>query len=233
MQVSFSLTRFLWYDTLKSVITMKKQDVAIFAVEQLKQRYPDAICSLIADDPFHLLVAVRLSAQCTDARVNLVTPSLFKRFPTVTDFADAAPEDVEPYIRSCGLYKTKARDIVAMAQKIRDEFNGAIPNTIEALTSLPGVGRKTANLVCGDVYGMPGAVVTDTHCIRIANRLGLCDTKDPRKVEDALRRLLPPEESNAFCHRIVLFGRDVCTARSPQCEHCPLSKCCKEKSKVN
>ena len=182
-----------------------------------------------SEDPLQLLIAVRLSAQCTDARVNLVTPALFERFPTLNAFADAKAEDVEPYIRSCGLYKTKARDIVAMARELRERFGGVIPDTIEALTSLPGVGRKTANLVCGDVYGMPGAVVTDTHCIRIANRLGLCDTKDPRKVEEQLRKLLPPEESNAFCHRIVLFGRDVCEARSPKCGECPLSEYCKGK----
>ncbi len=208
---------------------MRKKELALFAVEQLKKRYPDAICSLESGDPLQLLIAVRLSAQCTDARVNLVTPALFERFPSLDAFADAEPEDVEPYIRSCGLYKTKARDIVAMARELRERFGGVIPDTIEALTSLPGVGRKTANLVCGDVYGMPGAVVTDTHCIRIANRLGLCDTKDPRKVEDQLRRLLPPDESNAFCHRIVLFGRDVCEARSPKCDSCPLSAHCKGK----
>ena len=211
---------------------MKKKDIALTAVDALKKRYPDAVCSLTAEDPLQLLIAVRLSAQCTDARVNLVTPALFERFPTLESFAEATPEQVEPYIRSCGLYKTKANDIVSMAKRIRDEFDGQIPNTIEALTSLPGVGRKTANLVCGDVYGMPGAVVTDTHCIRIANRLGLCDTKDPRKVEEQLRKLLPPEESNAFCHRIVLFGRDVCEARAPKCGECPLYDCCKTKGKV-
>lgn len=211
---------------------MKKKDIALTAVDALKKRYPDAVCSLTAEDPLQLLIAVRLSAQCTDARVNLVTPALFERFPTLEAFAEATPEQVEPYIRSCGLYKTKANDIVLMAKRIRDEFGGQIPNTIEALTTLPGVGRKTANLVCGDVYGMPGAVVTDTHCIRIANRLGLCDTKDPRKVEEQLRKLLPPEESNAFCHRIVLFGRDVCEARAPKCGECPLYDCCKTKGKV-
>ncbi len=211
---------------------MKKKDIALTAVKRLAERYPDAICSLEAEDPLQLLISVRLSAQCTDARVNMVTPALFERFPTLDAFAEATPEQVEPYIHSCGLYKTKARDIVAMAQKIRDEFDGKVPDTIETLTSLPGVGRKTANLVCGDIYGMPGAVVTDTHCIRIANRLGLCDTKDPRKVEEQLRKLLPPEESNAFCHRIVLFGRDICEARSPKCDACPLYDCCKTKGKV-
>lgn len=208
---------------------MKKADLALFAVEKLKERYPGAQCSLESQNAMQLLVAVRLSAQCTDARVNMVTPALFERFPTLDSFADATPEEVEPYIHSCGLYKTKARDIVAIAQQIRDRFDGNVPNTIEALTSLPGVGRKTANLICGDIYHMPGAVVTDTHCIRISNRLGLCDTKDPRKVEEQLRKLLPPEESNDFCHRLVLFGREICEARSPKCNVCPLSEHCKGK----
>lgn len=208
---------------------MTKKQRALYAVQRLKERYPDALCSLESQDPFQLLVAVRLSAQCTDARVNLVTPALFERFPAAKDFAAATAEDVEPYIRSCGLYKTKARDIVAMAREVLERFDGKVPASIEELTSLPGVGRKTANLICGDIYHMPGAVVTDTHCIRIANRLGLCDTKDPRKVEETLRRLLPPEESNDFCHRLVLFGRDVCTARSPRCGECPLSEQCKGK----
>ena len=208
---------------------MRKKELALFAVEKLKERYPGAQCSLESENPLQLLIAVRLSAQCTDARVNMVTPALFERFPTLEAFAEAAPEDVEPYIHSCGLYKTKARDIVAIAQQIRDRFYGKVPDSIEALTTLPGVGRKTANLICGDIYHMPGAVVTDTHCIRIANRLGLCDTKDPRKVEDQLRKLLPPEESNDFCHRLVLFGREVCEARSPKCDNCPLSEHCKSK----
>ena len=175
------------------------------------------------------MVATRLSAQCTDARVNLVTPALFERFPTIEAFAEATPEEIEPYIHSCGLYKTKARDLAAMARMLRDSFDSVVPNTIEALTSLPGVGRKTANLICGDVYGMEGAVVTDTHCIRITNRLGLSTGKDPRRVEEQLRELLPPQESNAFCHRLVLFGREVCTARSPQCGVCPFNDCCPSK----
>ncbi len=208
---------------------MRKKELALFAVEKLKERYPGAQCSLESENPLQLLIAVRLSAQCTDARVNLVTPALFERFPTLEAFAEATPEEVEPYIHSCGLYKTKARDIVAIAKQIRDRFDGKVPNSIEALTSLPGVGRKTANLICGDIYHMPGAVVTDTHCIRIANRLGLCDTKDPRKVEEQLRKLLPSEESNDFCHRLVLFGREICEARSPKCHDCPLSEHCKDK----
>lgn len=208
---------------------MKKRDIALQAVERLAARYPDAICSLDYEEKnaFHLLVATRLSAQCTDARVNLVTPALFKRFPDAAAFAAATAEEVEPYIRSCGLYKTKARDLVAMAKMLIEQYDGAVPDTIEKLTALPGVGRKTANLVCGDIFHTPGVVVADTHCIRISNRLGLCDTKDPRKVEDALRKLLPPEESNAFCHRLVLFGRDVCDARSPRCDICPLSDACR------
>ncbi len=204
---------------------MTKKQRALAAVEGLKTIYPDAVCSLTAENPLHLLIAVRLSAQCTDARVNLVTPALFERFPTMEAFAEAAVEEVGDYIRSCGLYKTKARDIVAMCQVLRDEYDGVIPDTVEELIKLPGVGRKTANLICGDVYGKP-AVVADTHCIRISGRLGLTDSKDPYKVEMQLRKLLPPEESNNFCHRLVLFGRDVCSARSPKCESCPLATVC-------
>ena len=210
---------------------MTKKQRAIAAVEGLKALYPDAICSLTADNPLQLLIAVRLSAQCTDARVNLVTPALFARFPTLDSLADADPEEVGEYIRSCGLYKTKAKDIVMMCRMLRDVYGGEIPDTVEELTKLPGVGRKTANLVCGDVYGKP-AVVADTHCIRITGRLGLTDgSKDPYKVEMQLRKVLPPEESNDFCHRLVLFGRDICSARSPKCEECPLSEVCKNKGK--
>ena len=205
---------------------MTKKQRAIAAVEGLKATYPDAICSLTADNPLQLLIAVRLSAQCTDARVNLVTPALFARFPTLDAFAEADAEEVGEYIRSCGLYKTKARDIVAMAIMLRDVYGGVIPDTVEELIKLPGVGRKTANLVCGDVYGKP-AVVADTHCIRITGRLGLTDgTKDPYKVEMQLRKVLPPEESNNFCHRLVLFGRDTCSARAPKCGECPLEDFC-------
>lgn len=210
---------------------MRKKEIALTAIERLKERYPDAVCSLTYRDPLQLLIATRLSAQCTDARVNLVTPALFERYPTLDAFADADPEEVGVYIRSCGLYKTKARDIVALAQMLRSDFGGRVPDTVEELTKLPGVGRKTANLVCGDIYGKP-AVVTDTHCIRISNRLGLVDTKDPYKVETALRKLLPPEESNAFCHRLVLFGREVCSARSPACSQCPLQDCCADYQKT-
>lgn len=204
---------------------MTKKQRALLAIDALKQRYPEGICSLQYTEPLELLIATRLSAQCTDARVNMVTPALFERFPTLEAFAEADPEEVGEYIHSCGLYKTKARDIVAMAQMLRDEYGGVVPDTVEELIKLPGVGRKTANLVCGDIYGKP-AVVTDTHCIRIAGRLGLVDSKDPYKVERQLRELLPPEESNAFCHRLVLFGREICSARSPRCTDCPLREHC-------
>lgn len=204
----------------------KKQLRALHAVDALKQLYPDAACSLTASDAFQLLVAVRLSAQCTDARVDLVTPALFAQFPDSKALAAADVRDVENLIRSCGLYKTKAKDLVAMANMLETVYGGEIPSTIEELTKLPGVGRKTANLVCGDVFGMEGAVVADTHCIRIANRLQLCDSTDPKKVETQLRALLPPKESSDFCHRIVHFGRDICSARSPKCERCPLSADC-------
>lgn len=205
---------------------MTKKQRAIAIIERLKEVYPEAVCSLTADNPLQLLIATRLSAQCTDARVNLVTPALFARFPTLEDFAAADAEEVGEYIRSCGLYKTKARDIVAMAVMLRDAYGGIIPDTVEELTKLPGVGRKTANLVCGDVYGKP-AIVADTHCIRITGRLGLTDgSKDPYKVEMQLRKCLPPEESNDLCHRLVLFGRDTCSARVPKCGECPLKDIC-------
>ena len=204
----------------------KKQQRALAAIDALKTLYPSAACSLTARNAFELLVAVRLSAQCTDARVDLVTPALFRRFPDAESLAGAEQSEVEELIRSCGLYKTKARDLVAMADMLVRTYNNVIPNTIEELIQLPGVGRKTANLVCGDIYGMPGAVVADTHCIRITNRLGLCNTKDPKQVELQLRKLLPPEESNAFCHRLVQFGRDICNARKPSCERCPLKGDC-------
>ena len=204
---------------------MTKKQRALAAVDALKTLYPEAVCSLTAENPLQLLIATRLSAQCTDARVNLVTPALFARFPTLDSLADADPDEVGDYIRSCGLYKTKARDIVAMCQMLREVYGGRIPDTVEELTKLPGVGRKTANLICGDVYGK-SAVVADTHCIRISGRLGLTDSKDPYKVEMQLKKLLPPEESNNFCHRLVHFGRDVCSARTPTCGICPLRAVC-------
>ena len=193
----------------------------------LKERYPDAVCALGYAKDYQLMIAVRLSAQCTDARVNLVTPALFERFPTLESFAEATPEEVEPYVRSCGFYKHKARDIVLACRVLRDEYGGKVPDTMQELLRIPGVGRKTANLLLGDLYGQP-AVVCDTHCIRIANRLGLAHGKEPEKVEQQLRAILPPEESSDFCHRIVLFGRDTCTARNPACGDCPLRPFCKE-----
>ena len=195
-------------------------------IETLKGLYPDALCSLQYEKDYELLFSVRLSAQCTDARVNQVTPALFARFPTLESFAQAEPEEVEPYIRSCGFFHGKARDLVGCARQLIERFDGKVPGTMEELTSLPGVGRKTANLILGDVYHQP-AYVCDTHCIRITGRLGLTDgSKDPLQVERQLRAILPPEESSDFCHRIVLFGRDVCTARSPKCEDCPLRADC-------
>ena len=193
----------------------------------LKERYPDALCALRYRKDYELMIAVRLSAQCTDARVNLVTPALFARFPTLESFAQATPEEVEPYVRSCGFYKHKARDIVLACQMLLRDYGGKVPDSMEALLRIPGVGRKTANLLLGDIYGQP-AVVCDTHCIRISNRLGLAHGKEPEKVEQQLRAILPPEESSNFCHRIVLFGREICTARNPACGRCPLRPFCKE-----
>ncbi len=193
----------------------------------LKEQYPDALCALQYDKDYELMIAVRLSAQCTDARVNLVTPALFERFPTLDSFADADVAEVETLVHSCGFFKHKARDIVLACQMLRDKYDRKVPDSMEELLKLPGVGRKTANLLLGDIYGQP-AVVCDTHCIRIANRLGLARGKEPEKVETQLRAILPPEESSAFCHRIVLFGRDTCTARSPKCGDCPLRPYCKE-----
>lgn len=191
----------------------------------LKERYPQALCALQYEHDYELMIAVRLSAQCTDARVNKITPALFARFPTLDAFADADIAEVEQYVRSCGFYKHKARDIVLACRMLRDEYGRRVPDSMEALLRLPGVGRKTANLLLGDIYGRP-AVVCDTHCIRIANRLGLAQGKEPEKVERQLRAILPPEESSDFCHRIVLFGREVCTARAPHCDACPLRAFC-------
>lgn len=208
---------------------MTKKQLTLKSVEALKKAYPEAICSLVYSDPLQLLIATRLSAQCTDARVNLVTPDLFSKYKTLDDLANAEVEDVEKIIRSCGFYHDKARDIVGIAKKIKSDFNGEVPSTIEELTSLPGVGRKTANLIMGDVFHAPSSVVTDTHLIRISNRIGLVDTKDPKKVEFELRKLLPPDESNDFCHRTVLHGRAVCTARKAHCDICTLKDFCKKK----
>ena len=205
---------------------MNKKEKALAAVAALKALYPDALCSLDFESPFQLLVATRLSAQCTDARVNLVTPVLFGKYPDAAAMAQADVGDVEIIIHACGFFRQKAKDIVATAGILVSEYGGAVPDTIEVLTTLPGVGRKTANLIVGDVYGKP-AVVADTHLIRISNRLGLVETKDPYKVEQQLRELLPPEESNNYCHRNVLHGRAVCDARKPRCEICALSGFCR------
>ena len=205
---------------------MTKKEIALSAVEALKNEYPDAKCSLDYETPLQLLIATRLSAQCTDARVNLVTPALFERFPDAESFAAAQPEEVAEYIKSCGLYKTKSKDLVAMAKMLVSDFGSVVPDNIDDLTKLPGIGRKTANLICGDVYGKP-AVVVDTHCIRITTRLGLHKETDQRKIENALRKLLPPDESNNFCHRLVLHGRAVCTARSPKCRDCCMNSFCR------
>lgn len=207
---------------------MRKKELAEKAVELLEGLYPDAICSLNYTDAFQLLIATRLSAQCTDARVNLVTPALFAEFPDAKAFSEAELEKVENHIKSCGLYKTKAKDLIGIGKMITEDFGGIVPDTIEQLTMLPGVGRKTANLVCGDVYGKP-AIVTDTHFIRLCNRLGLVSTTDPYKVECEMRKLLPPDKSNDFCHRSVLFGRDICTARKAYCEKCPIEPFCPKK----
>lgn len=197
-------------------------------IEILKERYADAPCALHYSKDYELMIAVRLSAQCTDARVNLVTPALFAAYPTLEAMAHADIADVERYVHSCGFYKHKARDIVLSCQMLLEKHDGKVPGTMEDLLKLPGVGRKTANLLLGDLYGTPGSVVCDTHCIRICGRLGLSQGKDPEKVERQLRAILPPEESSDFCHRIVLFGREICTARSPKCSECPLSMHCTE-----
>lgn len=204
---------------------MTKKQRAAEIERLLSAAYPEAECQLNHSNPLELLIATRLSAQCTDKRVNMVTPALFERFKTVDDFAEADVAEVEGYVKSCGLYKTKAADIVAMCRDIRDRFGGRVPDSIEQLTSLPGVGRKTANLIMGDVYGRP-AVVADTHVIRISGLLGLCDSRDPYKVELQLKKLLDPARSNDFCHRVVLHGRSVCIARNPRCEQCVLKEIC-------
>ena len=215
---------------------MTKKERAVHIVEALKALYPDSVCSLNYEKDYELLFSVRLSAQCTDARVNLVTPELFGRYRPKgrgvngleEALAAADVADVEAIIHSTGFFRAKARDIVLAAQMLLRDYGGKVPGTMEELLKLPGVGRKTANLVLGDIYHTPGAVVADTHCIRITGLLGLTDgTKDPAKVETQLRAVLPPEESNDFCHRLVLHGRAVCTARSPKCAACVLAPWCK------
>ena len=205
---------------------MTKKEKAGLICEELKKLYPEAVCSLEYEKPYELLFATRLAAQCTDARVNIVTKELFVKYPTLKAFAEADITELEQDVKPCGFYHTKAKDLKTAAGQLINDFGGEVPQTMEELLSLAGVGRKTANLILGDVYGKP-AVVTDTHCIRITGRLGLTANKEPAKVERDLVKLLPPEESNDFCHRTVLFGRDICRARNPECGRCPLAYLCK------
>ncbi|MCL2562475.1 MAG: endonuclease III [Oscillospiraceae bacterium] len=206
---------------------MRKKERALKLIECLEHDYPDALCSLQYEKDYELLFTVRLAAQCTDERVNQIAPALFERFPTLEAFAAGPVEDVERLVHSTGFYRAKARDIVAASQMLLADFGGKVPDNMDDLLKLPGVGRKTANLILGDVYNTPGAIVVDTHCIRITNRMGLVDTKDPVKIEAELRKILPPDKSNDFCHRLVLHGRAVCTARKAKCEICSCAPWCK------
>lgn len=209
---------------------MKKSGGQILAekvIFLLKKEYFDAQCALVYEKPYELLIATRLSAQCTDARVNIAAPKLFERFTSIEAFANADPDEVAEYIRSCGLFKTKSRDIVNMCAMLHSEYNDTVPDTIEELVKLPGVGRKTANLIVGEVYGKP-AFVCDTHVIRLTNRIGLAEGKDAQKVERRLREIVPPEESLGLCHRLVRHGRKVCSARKPMCGDCCLKEVCKK-----
>lgn len=204
---------------------MRKKEKALEVIRLLKDEYPNVKCALEYKQPHELLIATRLSAQCTDKRVNMVTPALFEKYKTIEEFANAEVDDVAEIIKTCGLFKTKAKDIVIMCQQMHQNYNDTVPDTIEELTKLSGVGRKTANLICGDLYGKP-ALVCDTHVIRLTNRLGLTDRKDAAKVEQQLKKLVPPEESLMMCHRLVWHGRLVCDARKPQCEKCVLKGIC-------
>lgn len=206
---------------------MTKKERASVCINRLKKKYPSALCSLNYKDPLQLLIATRLSAQCTDARVNLITPALFEKYKTLDDFCNAELSDVENLVKSCGFYHTKARDIIEMSKMIKYDFNGVVPDNIDDLTKLSGVGRKTANLIVGDIYKKP-AVVCDTHLIRISRRIGLTDTNNPLKTEFQLKKILPPEESNDFCHRCVLLGRECCTSRKAKCDLCPLNDVCRK-----
>lgn len=212
---------------------MTKKQRALEVIRRLKEAYPDSDCSLEYDQAWKLLVSVRLAAQCTDARVNVVVEDLYRVYPDIDALADAEPEAIEAIVRPCGLGKSKARDISACMRMLREEYHYQVPDTMEELLKLPGVGRKSANLILGDVYGKP-AIVTDTHCIRLSNRIGLVDgIKDPKQVEMALRKIIPPEEGNALCHRFVDHGREVCTARTtPHCEICCLAEVCKTYHKI-
>ncbi|MDD6268906.1 MAG: endonuclease III [Oscillospiraceae bacterium] len=202
-----------------------KEETALRACDILEEIYPESVCALKYEKPYELLIAVRLSAQCTDARVNIVTESLFKKYPTLESFAEAELSELEQDVKPCGFYRTKAESIIGMAKRLIEVYDSRIPDTMEELLTLPGVGRKTANLILGDVYGKP-AIVTDTHFIRITGRLGLTQNKEPEKVERDLRPLVPPERSSDFCHRIVQFGRDTCTARKPKCSECRMQEIC-------
>ncbi len=206
---------------------MRTQEQIDAIISGLEAAYPLAECALEYEKDYELLFSVRLAAQCTDARVNTVTPALFERYPTLESFAEADVEEVGQYIRSCGFFRSKARDIVLCAQALLERHGGRVPGTMDELLALPGVGRKTANLILGDIFKEPGAVVVDTHCIRLSNRLGLVDgLKEPVKIEHALREILPPEKSSDFCHRLVLHGRAVCTARKPDCGSCTIRHVC-------
>lgn len=207
---------------------MNKKERALAIIAALEEIYPDACCSLESRSALELLIATRLSAQCTDARVNIVTVDLFAKYKTTEDFANADVTDMENLVRSCGFYKTKAHDIVAMCRILREKYDSRVPDTIEELIKLPGVGRKTANLIVGEIYGKP-SYVTDTHCIRLSNRLGLANSNDPAKVEKSLREVIPPEKSGMFCHRLVFHGRAVCKARRPECENCALRELCENR----
>ena len=209
---------------------MTKKQRALQVIERLKKEYPSAGCTLDYDQAWKLLVSVRLAAQCTDARVNVVVEGLYEKYPTVEALAEADVDEIEKIVRPCGLGRSKARDISGCMKMIRDEYEGKVPDDFDALMKLPGVGRKSANLIMGDVFGKP-AIVTDTHCIRLVNRIGLVDgIKEPKKVEMALWKIIPPEEGNDLCHRFVLHGRDICTARTtPHCEHCCLQDICAQR----
>ncbi|MCI5902777.1 MAG: endonuclease III [Blautia sp.] len=208
---------------------MTKKQRALEVIRRLKEEYPEAVCTLDYDDAWKLLVSVRLAAQCTDARVNVVVQGLFEKYPSVAALADAEVEDIEAIVKPCGLGHSKARDISGCMKMLHEEYADRVPEDFDALLKLPGVGRKSANLIMGDVFGKP-AIVTDTHCIRLTNRIGLVDNiREPKKVEMALWKIIPPEEGNDFCHRLVLHGRDVCTARTkPYCDRCCLSDICKK-----
>ena len=208
---------------------MRKKDLALAVIDRLKNEYPATTCTLDYDDAWKLLVSVRLAAQCTDARVNEIVPNLYEKYPGINELADADVEDIESIVKPCGLGRSKARDISACMKMLRDTYNGQVPDSMEELLKLPGVGRKSATLIMGDIYKKP-AIVTDTHCIRLSNRIGLVDNiKEPKKVEMALLKIIPPEESNDLCHRFVDHGRAVCTARTtPYCDRCVLNDICRK-----